>query len=239
MVGGGPMFVTVNGYAYQRFDWPGIIKEAEERKKRKEDVRRISEEEIEAEEYKAFAKELAEQMANARTAAIDDIPLFKDSLDQTDRSDFESWYEAQKENDIDSLITMPKSDNSTYVAFNNTRQNDGQLKWWYEKAEPRLRSATSKWRDLEISNANDEELLAGITELGIEEGYYWSSGSGHTFGVAKSTDDQLQAFLRETLPDHNFISGQFLTGIKSKTMDANAHLFEISQLVRKLSLIHI
>ena len=87
--------------------------------------------------------------------------------------------------------------------------------------------------NLELSNASDEELLAGITELGIEEGYYWSSGSGHTFGVAKSTDDQLQAFLMETLPDQNFISGQFLTGIKSKTMDANAHLFEISQLVRK------
>ena len=233
MAGGGPMFVTVNGYAYQRFDWPGIIKEAEERKKRKEDVRRISEEEIEAEEYKAFAKELAEQMANARTAAIDDIPLFKESLNQTDRSEFESWYEEQRDKDIDSLITMPKSDNSTFVAFNNTRQNDGQLKWWYEKAEPRLRSATSKWRDLELSDASDEELLAGITELGIEEGYYWSSGSGHTFGVAKSTDDQLQAFLRETLPDQNFISGQFLTGIKSKTMDANAHLFKISQLVRK------
>lgn len=34
MVGGGPMFVTLNGYAYQRFDWPQIIKEADERKRK-------------------------------------------------------------------------------------------------------------------------------------------------------------------------------------------------------------
>ncbi|HBK19124.1 MAG TPA: hypothetical protein DDZ38_10825, partial [Gammaproteobacteria bacterium] len=37
MVGGGPMFVTVNGYAYQRFDWPQIIKDVEERRKRKDE----------------------------------------------------------------------------------------------------------------------------------------------------------------------------------------------------------
>ena len=36
MVGGGPMFVTVNGYAYQRFDWPQIIKEADQRKQQQQ-----------------------------------------------------------------------------------------------------------------------------------------------------------------------------------------------------------
>ena len=66
----------------------------------------------------------------------------------------------------------------------------------------------------------------------IEEGRYWTDDSSHTFGVAKSTDDQFQTFLRETLPDHNFISGQFLTGIESKAMQANADLFEIAKLVR-------
>ena len=68
--------------------------------------------------------------------------------------------------------------------------------------------------------------------MGIEEGRYWSADSSHTFGVAKSTDDQLQCFLRETLPEHNFISGQFLTGIESKAMQANADLFKIAELVR-------
>ena len=72
----------------------------------------------------------------------------------------------------------------------------------------------------------------------MEEGYYWSCNSSRTFGVGKSTDDHLQVFLSETLPDHNFISGQFLSGItdpdgnESKTMTANRDLFEIAKLVR-------
>ncbi|MAZ24784.1 MAG: hypothetical protein CMK41_03275, partial [Porticoccaceae bacterium] len=53
------------------------------------------------------------------------------------------------------------------------------------------------------------------------------------FGVAKSTDDQLNTFLKLTLPDHNFTSGQFLSGIDSKSMQANGDLFEIAKLVRK------
>ncbi|GIR82429.1 MAG: hypothetical protein CM15mP84_01770 [Cellvibrionales bacterium] len=32
MVGGGPMFVTVNGYGYQRFDWPNIVKDMDARR---------------------------------------------------------------------------------------------------------------------------------------------------------------------------------------------------------------
>ena len=52
MVGGGPMFVTLNGFAYQRFDWPQIIAVADRRRKRRE-PQPISEEDIEAAEFKA------------------------------------------------------------------------------------------------------------------------------------------------------------------------------------------
>ena len=47
-----------------------------------------------------------------------------------------------------------------------------------------------------------------------------------------------QVFLSETLPGYNFISGQFLSGIvdphgkESKTMGANADLFEIAKAIR-------
>ena len=85
---------------------------------------------------------------------------------------------------------------------------------------------------MDVATASDETLLAGIREMAIEEGYYWTSNSSHSFGVAKSTDDHFQCFLRETLPDHHFISGQFLSGIESKTMQANADLFEIAKKVR-------
>ena len=66
----------------------------------------------------------------------------------------------------------------------------------------------------------------------IEEGYYWTGNTSHTFGIAKSTDDQLQCVLHESLPDDRYISGQFLTGFESKTLQANAILFEIAKLIR-------
>jgi len=45
-------------------------------------------------------------------------------------------------------------------------------------------------------------------------------------------DDQLQAFLRDTLPDHKFTSGLFLSGFKSRIMQANDALFEIAKVLR-------
>ena len=68
--------------------------------------------------------------------------------------------------------------------------------------------------------------------MSYEEGLYWSSNSYLTFGTTKLTDEQLQRFLSETLPDHHFISGQLLSGIESKTMQGNADLFEIAKRVR-------
>ena len=68
--------------------------------------------------------------------------------------------------------------------------------------------------------------------MSYEEGHYWSSNSYLTFGTSKLTDEQLQRFLSETLPDHNFTSGQLLSGIESRTMQGNADLFAIAKLVR-------
>lgn len=83
-----------------------------------------------------------------------------------------------------------------------------------------------------VQSPRDETLLQGIVDLGLAEGDYWSNDTSHTFGVAKSTDDQLQCFLRETLPDHRFTSGQFLSGFKSKTMEANDAIYEVAKRIR-------
>jgi len=127
---------------------------------------------------------------------------------------------------------MPASKNPTYSAFNNTEWNDRQTGGWHEVTQPRLIGIGEKWSKLDPAEMGDEQLLEAIREMGIEEGYYWSSNASHSFGVAKSTDDQLQCFLREALPDHQFISGQFLSGIESKAMQASADLFEIAKTVR-------
>ena len=89
-----------------------------------------------------------------------------------------------------------------------------------------------KWAQLDLDSATDEQLLAAIREMSYEEGYYWVSNSYISFAVSKFPDEQLQCFLRETLPEHNFSSGQLLSGIVSKTLQANADLFEIAKLVR-------
>ena len=232
MVGGGPMFVTVNGYGYQRFDWPNIVKDMELRKKRQEEITPVSEEAIEAAEYNAFEEHINKAKANAAKSAVADIEPFRETLNEDDRKAFDAWRQGQDIENLDALITMPKSDNPTYIAFNHTAQNDAVLKRWYDLTKPRLEATADQWRAVDPAGATDEVLFEGICELGIEEGRYWSDDSSHTFGVAKSTDDQLQCFLKESLPDHNFISGQFLSGIQSKTMEANADLFEIAKLVR-------
>ena len=248
MVGGGPMFITVNGYAYQRFDFAIVHQQAKEK-----GLLPVSEEEIEAAEMQAVqnaSKKAAasktgedggeEALRKAREAQLQDLSVrerdvdrFRSELNDVDQKAFDAWVETNDRTDLARELTMPQSKNPTYVAFNNTEWNDRQLGEWFKVTRPRLQSIKEKWDQLDVASASDQKLLDGIREMGIEEGYYWSSNSSHTFGVAKSTDDQLQCFLRETLPDHHFISGQFLSGIESKTMQANADLFEIAQAIRE------
>jgi len=234
MVGGGPMFVTVNGFAYQRFDFPQVL--AMQTKKTKA----LSEEEMEAAERKA--EELVKQRAQWLSTQIfgesnakmeqHDLDLFLSKLSPEDRNAFDEWGKESGIEDLAHQVTMPKSDNPTYIAFHKTQVNENQLKGWHEKAMPELLAMVEEWQKVDPGTASDEELMRGICELAIAGGMYWASNASHTFGVAKSTDDQLQCFLRENLPDHHFTSGQFLSGFKSKTMEANEHLFKISKLVQ-------
>ena len=230
MIGGGPLFVTMHGYAYQRADWPRL------QPKKDEKTREVTEAELEAEEQKAGQKvELEKQAADLSKAISDqeqhDMELMVSTLSDENQKAFTDFAKAQNIDDLAHQVTMPESKNPTYMFATKTAFNDKQLGEWHEVTMPRLKGISEKWSKLDLSSASDEELLAGIWEMGIEEGNYWSSNASHSFGVAKSTDDHLQCFLRETLPEHNFISGQFLSGIESKTMQANGDLFEIAKLV--------
>lgn len=245
MVGGGPMFITVNGYAYQRFDFKMVHDQAREKgllpvEDAAIDVAELAAEKTAADKGQAkndipaeARRRAAERRKQDKQAREKDVDLFREDLSESDRADFDAWRDTQPSSEFATALTMPKSENPTYIAFNNSEWNDRQTGEWFEVTRPRLESVREKWRKVDPESASDSELLSGIREMGIEEGYYWSSNSSHSFGVAKSTDDQLQSFLRETLPDHHFISGQFLSGIESKTMQANADLFEIAQEVRK------
>tara|TARA_X000000950_G_scaffold210888_1_gene253573 strand:+ start:2274 stop:5075 length:2802 start_codon:yes stop_codon:yes gene_type:complete len=227
MVGGGPMFVTVNGYGYMRFDLQLIHDMKIDR------IKDLSEEEIEAEEFKMMNKFSAEKIAKVASSAISDVKPFREDLNSEDRQAFDKWHKTQDRDTTDALLTIPYPEQPTYLAFNHSKWNDGILKRWYEYTKPRIENVATKWKKVDAKHATNKMLLDGIVEMGIEEGNYWSDDSSHTFGVAKSTDDQLNTFLKLTLPDHNFTSGQFLSGIDSKSMQANGDLFEIAKLVRE------
>lgn len=229
-IGGGPLFVTMNGYAYMRFDMQQLFgKDAKGKDEPK------TEDEIEAAERAAMAALEQKKIQEASIAEQEksDMELMVSSLPEEDQKAFRDFAESQNIEDLAHQVTMPVSNNSTYMFASKTAFNERQLGEFHEVTKPRLVSTGEKWSKVDVATASDETLLEGIREMGIEEGYYWSSNASHTFGVAKSTDDHLQCFLRETLPDHNFISGQFLSGIESKTMQANADLFEIAKLVRQ------
>ena len=230
MAGGGPMFVTVNGYAYQRFDFPQVvdvqieIDKAKTEEERKNTIKKIWQQWDDT--YAQVKKRSDPKMEQH------DLDLFLSELSPEDLKAFNEWASKADIKNLANEVTMPESKNPTYVAFNKTQGNEKQIKGWKEKAMPDILATMEEWEKFDYKTASDEELFRGFKELAIAGGMYWSSNASHTFGVAKSTDDQLQTFLRENLPDHHFTSGHFLSGFKSKTLEANEHMYKIAKQIQ-------
>ena len=228
-VGGGPMFVTVNGYAYQRFDFPQVVTLQEE-------IDKLLTEEEKEDKIAAIEQEWREEMARAKKhdPAMEqhDLDLFLADLSIEDFKAFNEWIKKADIKDIAYTVTMPDSKHPTYIAGNKIKANEKQIKEWEEKTLPELLATVEKWGEIDYKIATDDDLLKGICELAIAGGMYWSSNASHTFGIAKATDDQLQAFLRENLPDHHFTSGHFLSGFKSRTLEANEHMYKIAKQIQ-------
>ena len=208
-------FVTLNGYAYNRTAAP---------KKATEEEAKVG--------RQAFLKQTQVAMEDTPQAAQHDLDLFMADLTDEDRAELDKVVADYNGTDLAGDLTMPESDNPTYIANIRTQNCDRRWRSWQQEAMPRLVNAAEKWRGTNLAKASDETLLECIVEMAREEGFYWVGNTSATFGIAKSTDDQLQCFLAENLPDKNYISGQFLTGFESKSMQANARLFDIAKLIR-------
>ena len=209
------MYSTLHGFAFQIMGGGGITGTKEEWRA---DIRAAREKVAASPEGMAHEKH--------------DLDLFVSELSDDDRTEFQKMADDLNSDNLPNAVTVPESNDPTYTAFHKTFTNDNQHRDWRERAMPELEAATAKWAALDIAGAADATLMDGIRELTEAEGWYWSGNGGHTFGVAKSVDDQLQCFLRESLPDHNFTSGQFLSGFKSRIMQANDALFEIAKVLR-------
>jgi pyruvate,water dikinase len=209
------MYSTLHGFAFQIMGGGGITGTKEE--------------------WRADIRSGREKVASSPEGMAQekhDLDLFVSELSDDDRAEFQKMADELNSDNLPNAVTVPESNDPTYTAFHKTFTNDNQHRDWRERAMPELEAATAKWAALDIAGASDATLMEGIRELTEAEGCYWSGNGGHTFGVAKSVDDQLQCFLRENLPDHNFTSGQFLSGFKSRIMQANDALFEIAKVLR-------
>ncbi len=230
MVGGGQLFLTLNGFAYQRFDFPQVVGEM---------PKAPTEADIDAAERKAAVEEQKAKDAKRAQELSDpeqekqDLEVFLSELSDDDRSAFDVWSESAGINDLAHAVTIPDIKDMGFGAGNKIKGNERFLREWREITMPDIVATTEEWQKVGPTTASDETLFQGVTELAIASGMFWSSNSSHSFGVAKITDYQLQTFLQRMLPDHNFTSGQFLSGFRSKTIEANEDLFQIALQVRK------
>ena len=168
MVGGGAHFVTCNGYAYNRADHPNNHIDPNS-----------SEEELKA-VFKRMIDEIWERQGDQSDKEQHDMALFRSGLSAEEQAEFDAVAAAYEGDSLAHDLTLPPSDNPTYVANNKTQNNDARWLSWQEEALPRLVGTAEKWRKVDLQTATDEDLLAGIREMGIEEGYYWTGNTSHT-----------------------------------------------------------
>ena len=230
----GPLYVTVNGIAYQRQDFraepvgpfsmsfviPGV-----------NDVSGRTEEEA----SRVLLQELrdATKTPEQDVLAKDDMALFRNSLNKEDRDAFDLMAKGQDSETLPQRLTVPESDNMRMFAHHRTITCDENIRGWRERAAPELAATIAKWREIDPASASDAELLTGIRELAHGEGRYWSGrNGGKVFGVIKTCDEQLNAFLQENLPEQNLTSGMFLSGFPSRLMKANEELCAISKKIQ-------
>jgi len=230
----GPLYVTVNGIAYQRQDFrpepvgplsmafliPGVNDESGR-----------TEEEA--------SRELFQQLKNTTKTpeqdalAKDDMALFRESLTNDERAEFDEMAKDEDSETLPQRLTVPESGNMRMFAHHRTTTCDENIRGWKERAAPELAGSIAKWRDVDPGATSDEQLLTGIRELAHAEGRYWSGrNGGRVFGVIKTCDEQLNAFLHENLPEHNLTSGMFLSGFPSRLMEANEDMCAISKQIQ-------
>ena len=90
---------------------------------------------------------------------------------------------------------------------------------WEKRQLPDYLAAIETWQQRDPAQATNAELLRGMQSLTTAEANYWHALRS-VIGTAKITDGAFQRFLEETAPVEGFISGTFLSGFSSRTLDA-------------------
>ena len=105
------------------------------------------------------------------------------------------------------------------------------LKYWETIQLPQYLSSIASWNSLDPAKATSEQLVECLRELSLTEAKYWHALRG-VIGTAKATDGGFQAFLEKYAPEEELISGSFLSGFASKTLEAEAAMTAIARQIR-------
>ena len=108
---------------------------------------------------------------------------------------------------------------------------------WEKRQLPDYLAAVEAWQQRDPSQATNAELLRGMKSLTMAEANYWQALRS-VIGTAKITDGAFQRFLEENAPDEGFISGTFLSGFSSRTLDAEFAMRAIAEDIRADSSLH-
>ncbi len=102
---------------------------------------------------------------------------------------------------------------------------------WEKRQLPDYLAAVETWQQRDPAQATNAELLHGMRSLTMAEANYWQALRS-VIGTAKITDGTFQRFLEENAPDTGFISGTFLSGFSSRTLDAEFAMRAIAEDIR-------
>jgi phosphohistidine swiveling domain-containing protein len=115
-------------------------------------------------------------------------------------------------------------------AFRTIRKSPAIVTW--EKQQlPDYLSAIERYQQLDPMLVTGEELLSGLKALTDAEAGYWQALRS-VIGTAKMTDGGFQMFLEKNAPDEGLISGTFLSGFVSRTLDADVAMRAIADRIR-------
>lgn len=99
---------------------------------------------------------------------------------------------------------------------------------WENESMPAYLAIIEQWKQVELVNTTDADLLHGIRELAHEDAVYWFAAAV-PLGLARTSDAAFDRFLKAVSKGSRLTSGAFLRGFPSKTATAQAQLEAIAR----------
>jgi hypothetical protein len=172
---------------------------------------------------------------SSREMATADMVSFSETLAGNELAVFQRVRDVQVTDNFPRLLTM--AENVTQAAIFNACKHssdcDRTIDSWQRYSLPDIKTVAAEWMQVEPAAASDATLMDGMRKLATEDAAYWGMDAGFCFGVAKVVDEQLQQFLEDVAPGQRFTSGLFLSGFKSRIMQANDDLAAIASAIKR------